>query len=397
MTTFHSAVLMALNNVGSVSARANAQMSRCPAKLTGTSSLDSRQRVNRCTRRVIDSAPAVFYPSSKRNQFALGGNKRVARTRETRVQSLHGSLSNSHSADYTFDEEDYHRVRLKYLVPCSGGSNEGSIMLTKIEDGAHPTDEKHTLLMTVNGDTFTALVNLVKGTGELRPSSLNLLGNILDEMKARQGMELAHVAVIDMQDDTFYGRLFFEGLKDGQLLQWDCDSRASDAVWLSMKTNVPIYVHRGVWDQVTLPIGDVVNKVSNDDPRAPVGSNERPESQNQVVESQSSREADSRTSASTTLPIPECIRRLKRELRVAISEEDYKTAARIRDHPFLHMYSHIEMAEKEGRTTHSKGLWAELLTLIDQQQDLNQRHELEWKKIFTSDTEISNLEQLGSS
>jgi hypothetical protein len=61
-------------------------------------------------------------------------------------------------------------------------------MLTKLDDGAHPTFDKYTLAMSVSGNSFAALVNLVKGVKAVRPLSLNLLGNILDEMKARQGM-----------------------------------------------------------------------------------------------------------------------------------------------------------------------------------------------------------------
>ena len=37
----------------------------------------------------------------------------------------------------------------------------------------------------------------------------------------------------------------------------------------------------------------------------------------------------------------EPIMRLKREMAVALGEEDYNTAARIRDHPFMQLYLSI--------------------------------------------------------
>ena len=40
----------------------------------------------------------------------------------------------------------------------------------------------------------------------------------------------------------------------------------------------------------------------------------------------------------------EPIKRLKREMSVALSEEDYATAARIRDHPYIQLYLSINEA-----------------------------------------------------
>ena len=38
---------------------------------------------------------------------------------------------------------------------------------------------------------------------------------------------------------------------------------------------------------------------------------------------------------------PEPLKRLKMEMRVALKEEDYGAAARIRDHPFMRMHLRI--------------------------------------------------------
>jgi hypothetical protein len=160
-------------------------------------------------------------------------------------------------------------------------------------------------------------------------------------------------------------------------------------VWLAANADVPIYVHRRVWDQTATPLRSIINRGSG--AQTP-GNQERLES---VVDSNSS----AHISTTATLDgIPVSIKRLRRELDVAISEEDYKTAARIRDHPFMQLYAHIEKAEREGREAHSKLLRDDLCTLILQQHDLNQRHQEEWQELllFPNITD-NNIKTLGSS
>eukprot|EP00976_Prorocentrum_cordatum_P078197 1183003-Prorocentrum_minimum.AAC.4 len=384
-------------------------MPRQPASLCRPgASIDLRQRVGMCFRRSTDFEPSgtsMLYPSSKRNRYALSRN---ARRREARVSASHDAASNNNNAHSkrTFSEEDYHRARLKYVVPTIGMPDEGCIMLTKYEDGTHPVDDKHTLVMTVVGDTFTALVNLVKGKGACRPSSLNLLGSILDEIKLRQSVQLSHVAVTHLQNNTFHGRLFFSAVKtDGELAQWDCDSRASDAVWLAINENVPIYVNRDVWDQVSLPLGSVVNRRStNNNTNASGGNHDSLSWQEQTADGQTGSHQAEVPASTTPTPspvvnlIPESIQRLKREMAVAIAEEDYKTAAKIRDHPFMQLYALIEQAEKEGRVVHSKRLRDDLSAFIAQQYNLTLRHEEEWQNLTRASplSDFNGTEQLGS-
>ena len=63
---------------------------------------------------------------------------------------------------------------------------------------------------------------------------------------------------------------------------------------------------------------------------------------------------------------PEPIKRLKRELQVALSEEDYGAAIRIRDHPFMKLYTEIESKEDEGNLEEAEILRDELLKAIQE-------------------------------
>ena len=68
------------------------------------------------------------------------------------------------------------------------------------------------------------------------------------------------------------------------------------------------------------------------------------------------------------------LQRLKRELGVAITEEDYATAARIRDHPFMQMYTQMRRFETKGNVSQAVCLRQELDSLICKQDRLNRSH-----------------------
>jgi hypothetical protein len=71
---------------------------------------------------------------------------------------------------------------------------------------------------------------------------------------------------------------------------------------------------------------------------------------------------------------PEPIKRLKRELRVAVAEEDYAAAARVRDHPFMRLYATMKVAQQAGHFAQGNALYRELQVLIASQQQLNAAH-----------------------
>jgi len=73
-----------------------------------------------------------------------------------------------------------------------------------------------------------------------RPLTWDLLRNVFNSLNAR----LLRVEVVSLKDETFFGNIVAE--VDGRLL--NIDSRPSDALALSVRAHVPIYVAKSVMD-----------------------------------------------------------------------------------------------------------------------------------------------------
>jgi len=84
----------------------------------------------------------------------------------------------------------------------------------------------------------------VKKAAIARPLTHDLVQNILQGLGAR----LVRVEVVDLRDETFFGKLILRN-EDG--LETEIDSRPSDALILAVKHGVPIYVADRVLDAVT--------------------------------------------------------------------------------------------------------------------------------------------------
>jgi len=62
------------------------------------------------------------------------------------------------------------------------------------------------------------------------------------------------------------------------------------------------------------------------------------------------------------------VKRLKREMAVALSEEDYSAAARIRDHPFMKLAVQIVEERLAGRESEAEALQVKLQKAVKGQQ-----------------------------
>jgi bifunctional DNase/RNase len=86
----------------------------------------------------------------------------------------------------------------------------------------------------------------------------------------RRGVALTHVAVTAMRDEVFHGRLFFSepssgadgGTPPSAEAAWDCESKASDALWLALTTGAPVLMHKAVWDACALPLQRVLTNTA---------------------------------------------------------------------------------------------------------------------------------------
>ncbi|GIL73015.1 hypothetical protein Vretimale_4650 [Volvox reticuliferus] len=68
------------------------------------------------------------------------------------------------------------------------------------------------------------------------------------------------------------------------------------------------------------------------------------------------------------------IKLLKRELAIAVHEEDYVVAARLRDHPYMQLYRRIEAFQLLGRATEAQALQQDLANMVARKQQLQPMH-----------------------
>ncbi|GMH45227.1 hypothetical protein BSKO_13184 [Bryopsis sp. KO-2023] len=258
-----------------------------------------------------------------------------------------------------FDAAQYRRVFLQFIVQSSAYETaSGTIVLmenqmSKLELSQLEGTSLHALPLQVGGDTLTAISFLAAGRESHRPMTLNLLLQVLERCRQcnKAEWELLWVAIVDFRDSIYIGRLYF-GNPVTREIAWDCDCRPSDACWLSLKTDCPLYVHENVWGECASPLNMALGAGA-----------EEPEGMINVSEA----EEDPMTAI---LPgDPEVIRRLKREMAVAIAEEDYKTAARLRDHPYMQKYKRIQEHRAAGE--HSEA--AELQLALEKDVEENEQ------------------------
>ena len=83
------------------------------------------------------------------------------------------------------------------------------------------------------------------GTAKPRPLTHDLMNSIFKgfDVKIRQ------VVIHDVQDTTYYARLFLEQMIDGILHIVEIDARPSDCITLALMNNVPVYCTHEVLDK----------------------------------------------------------------------------------------------------------------------------------------------------
>jgi bifunctional DNase/RNase len=77
-----------------------------------------------------------------------------------------------------------------------------------------------------------------------RPLTHDLLNTFINEL----GAVVSHVLVNELRDDTYYARIILD--VNGKSLE--IDSRPSDAIALSVRANVPVFVAEEVMDKASI-------------------------------------------------------------------------------------------------------------------------------------------------
>jgi uncharacterized protein len=84
------------------------------------------------------------------------------------------------------------------------------------------------------------------GENRIRPQTYDLLSTILQAYEVR----VKQILINDLEDTTFFARLFLEMQKDGLRHIVELDARPSDCIILAFLHNAPVFCAKHVMDRV---------------------------------------------------------------------------------------------------------------------------------------------------
>ena len=106
--------------------------------------------------------------------------------------------------------------------------------------------ERRALPIYIGQDQAKAIINVLENQTPPRPSTHDLLANMLDAWN----MTLERVVIHSLQDNTFYALLT---VVQGEARR-EIDARPSDAIALALRTNSPIWVLEEVVADASIPV-----------------------------------------------------------------------------------------------------------------------------------------------
>ncbi|CAG9463652.1 unnamed protein product [Pedinophyceae sp. YPF-701] len=244
------------------------------------------------------------------------------------------------------------------------------------------------LVLQVNGDTLIHTAMTAGSQSTQRPLALDLLWSIISHARQEDAAKwtVQKVAIVALTRGVFIGRLFF-GSEDGST--WDVDCRASDGCWLALKSGCPLYVSKVVWEEAAMYVGDLsslppgtVQQINSPEPqpqpaqsirRTPEEQDARMPAASKILGNVSQLMAEMPPNANvlTTITVEDhpTVRLLKRQVEVAIAEEDYERAASLRDHPILATYASMMEARADGAVSRARELEEKMLQEIAQHEN----------------------------
>lgn len=133
-----------------------------------------------------------------------------------------------------------------------------------------------------------------------RPMTHDLMRNVIQSFNSF----VKHVLIHELKEGTFYAKVSYD--YDGNSIEQD--ARPSDAIALAIRFNAPIYVSKIILDEA-----GIISEPKSDDM----------DEHSVIQEEHKSARPESAGDAQ--------LRRLEKSLTKAIAEEDYESAAKIRD------------------------------------------------------------------
>lgn len=241
------------------------------------------------------------------------------------------------TTDRSAPEGDFVRAIVENVGRTSG---HAPVVFLKMLDGSDLV-----LPVFIGEAECSALLKEIKQQTTFRPMTHDLMKNTLELL----GYKVTHVNVTDLRDNTFYARICYVSTQDGEEKTVDIDARPSDAINLAVRFQAPIYVSKHVISSSAyLASGGETSKEESD----------VDEEWLRKVAAQAARRRD---------PTLE----LRSRLAVAVSEERYDDAVRIRDqigqiigsHSTASLLYDLEQAVAEERFNDAAKIRDELSTI----------------------------------
>lgn len=160
---------------------------------------------------------------------------------------------------------------------------------------------KRRLPIIIGAFEAQAIALELEGISPPRPLTHDLLKSIIDNV----GAAVTEVIIDELRDNTFFAKIIL----DVSTLQNSIDARPSDAIALSVRARVPIYVDEEVMKAASfIPTGDETDEKFKLD-------------EEETIESKHPRASKEETTIAS----------LQDQLRETIDDEDYERAAKLRD------------------------------------------------------------------
>jgi len=137
-------------------------------------------------------------------------------------------------ADRTAPEGDHIRAIVENVGRTSG---HAPVIFLKMLDGSDLV-----LPVFIGEAECAALLKEIKHQQTIRPMTHDLMKSTVELL----GYKVTHVIVTDMRDNTFYARVCYVSTGDGEKKELDIDARPSDAINLAVRFQAPIYVSKHV-------------------------------------------------------------------------------------------------------------------------------------------------------
>lgn len=344
-------------------------------------------------------------------QQRVGSARRVGRSQRKPLKRRVASASGDTAADEGGEPGDVPVEVVGVLQATDGLSGQvllvrkGSSLRSGSPQLAEAPSEERILPIAVGGDAFYSIRALLEGWSPVRPLALHLLSQLIqafgpstpssessgteagasepdtqlsssdDSAFEAARLHLQRLRIHSLQRQTFLGEITISLSRSqpdlgAQHVTLDC--RPSDGMFLAYKLKKPIFVSSSVWDDASRPAADILPPAEGSEGSRRMqdaGSASRAwyRARGSVgEEATASEDVDPRYDIVGN--DPDRIKWLKRQLSVALNEEDYEKAAELRDNKFFAKYLEAIKAGENGRADMKRQLLAELKHEIDEEE-----------------------------